>query len=357
MGCSSEDGETKYSFEVELKEPKYVCVSPAGGTNRPYVELKITLSTNEGSLTKRLYLKSAGSGEVEFDPGDSPEVTTGTPTIVKLYGKAASAAVDGTKVECRLGPDADVCDEVELTVFEGVIINFSGTFFSPISNYGGNPPGPGVGPAACENPPTPANNRIFFTKSQIQRYTTADPEVVVDSVFAKTPSFELTADSLKGAKLRLLNTIFLETDGTGNDTVQGWNHLTIPQYLTGQTSTNTKIATTINDPTPQQVTAWINYVNGLFVGPLNACFLDLKDRMTTEQGAELCASTKYAGTFATWTNSTLQMSLGTVGNDSMAARAFVIKQGNGNSTVSCTWQDWDWATLNGVVKDGKFETQ
>lgn len=119
MGCSSNSGETKYSFSLTLSQD-VVPISLASETDRPYVKLTISLTTdpNDSSFKKRIYLSSAGSsGKVTFD-NDSPEVTSGTPFEVKVYGHTVSDAVDATKIEARLETTGEACEELDITVWK-----------------------------------------------------------------------------------------------------------------------------------------------------------------------------------------------------------------------------------------------
>ena len=74
-----------------------------------------------------LELSQTGSGSA--GPSDAkPKVTVGTTKVVKVWGEKASDAIDGKEIAARRKGKKGVCATLDLTVIEGLVLHYGGSF-------------------------------------------------------------------------------------------------------------------------------------------------------------------------------------------------------------------------------------
>ncbi|NQZ59651.1 MAG: hypothetical protein HRT88_19540, partial [Lentisphaeraceae bacterium] len=395
------DSETTRSIKVKVysltmginntpKEDKddYICVS--SGPNRPFRTLEIDLAGPSGG-TRKVYLKSAGDGEVEFDDAE-PTVTVGTPTVIKLYGKTKSVKADSTKVEARLDQNGSVCETEDLTVFEGVKLKFSGTFYSNIdARFEGWRPWKGK---LTQHGVTYIYNKelamkedngeyipvlVFGTKGMGllpgRRTWSPTPKVEVMEVSSKDPEIILFGDPLIGSFIHTYGGMFEMGHPGGYEAILGLQ-IRISKgketYLIGTNETHLEKIKIILDPSGRPLlltkkiseAGFIAQVKGGGANIMNFYtsrkhkykVLDKSTGLEHDATRDTVAFAVTQNRFqATYKNSDHKLSAGSSTDKSLAARCIISEQGSSTSTISCKFQRFNMWTLMGEIKEGVIE--
>jgi hypothetical protein len=302
-------------------------------------------------------------GDLSFNPSTPSFDHDGQAIEITVTGVKSSAAQGTTYIQVRIASaTGPICEVLPLTVFEGVIIKFKGTFFSAVNNATAR--GPGIGPAQCEAQPPMnlvINNQVNFTNPPVRRPWSPDAYVTVISVFAKKPNLNLADDPLVGKTLRLDSTFFFERDpmDPNLDQMLGFKPIIGPSggsaIMTGQAPTmNIDLQGALN-PNSEEVAYFQAQANALVYPLTNPCYANLLQRLIDSSnplGAGI-----YFKISANWNSEELKMQLGPSGSISKAARAFIQKQGAGTCTLRMKMNRYNWITLTGDVDESLIETK
>ncbi|MBI3880444.1 MAG: hypothetical protein HY301_10330 [Verrucomicrobia bacterium] len=192
--CSSSSNGVNWWFECSALDDDLIYV---GGT----AKFTITMKTDPAGSSipeKKVWLDSL-DGDLSFSPQTPSFDHDGASAEITVTGVKPSSAEGTTYIQLRIqSADGPICEVLPMTVFEGVIIKFSGTFYSPIDNQ--QPGGSwGIGPAPCEWGP-PKNiaptNLVYFQEPPSKRPWTPSVSVAITSVMAKKPAISLDGDPL-----------------------------------------------------------------------------------------------------------------------------------------------------------------
>ncbi len=111
-----------YINDKATRDDDYVLLSPAGN-DRPFATLTVTW---KGDAATTFSLASAGVGAVSFDDAGPHAISPNQTKTVKIYGDTVSNAKDDTKIQIKDG--TTVYKELPITVIDGVILHFTGSF-------------------------------------------------------------------------------------------------------------------------------------------------------------------------------------------------------------------------------------
>jgi hypothetical protein len=250
--------EAKIEVQVDVREPQEAGappLTPAQGDDFAVVskgldnelasELSITYK-GTGSATATLKMKGT-DGNLKFENASVP-LTAGTPATVKIWGLAPSTGENTSKIEVEIvnaqGQKAKT--EEDLTIIEGVKLEYEGKFYCPVDtrNYmrrpgdgvtTGYPPGHYLEPTAptfgngdalvpgcvAQDTANYSSKLQFWPGDQgiVRRAWSPAPRVNIKKITAIKPHLlELKNDALMNGEVHMTQGRFLEIRfGGGND--------------------------------------------------------------------------------------------------------------------------------------------
>lgn len=120
----------KVTLKLEDNGPKdknVLIVGDPAATKKPECDLKIDVTGPTAGTVVELELSQTGSGSVGASDA-KPKVTVGTTKVVKVWGEKASDAIDGKEIAARRKGKKGVCATLKLTVIEGLVLHYEGSF-------------------------------------------------------------------------------------------------------------------------------------------------------------------------------------------------------------------------------------
>gem|GEM_PF-4329523 len=332
--------------------------------------------TITGSFSAELSMKGT-DGDIKFDP-PAVTLTPGTPTKVKMWGKAPSSAKDSSTILVKLKFGTfEALTEKKVTVIDGVELTFEGEFRSPINaiNEGWRPGVRDSPPLVANTPNAPIDvinsdakdysSSISFTdgdqRQTLRDWTPRGYKVLVSEVKAKNPSILLSNDILNGSEIHMISGLFSHNENAyekilnpvihfkrGSKSITSISILSTADYSTitsagigARLSVSSKIdfaAADPSQPAKQKLALWLQGS----VGPI--------PHGDVRPGLNELSEKRYR-----WENKKFWVSKESELTKSLAAKALVgaqEKHGTSKTEAGFTMEKWDGWDLSGKVSEG-----